>query len=773
MTETALPAITPTPLSNYLTAIGLFRVISEQLDPRATCAWVRDELVIGGPSIDEIVAFMTGGYAPTPVFSPWNKEGDPTQNATTADQIDTLLGLNDDRFDRYRSVISAWNRLESSGAWARADKAERLALWRAAAPDDALGWIDAAVAVSATRPEFPPLLGSGGNDGRFEFSRLLHGELVRLFADPRQAKRAEGWLRSLLTGSPGPALVDSTLGMYDGNAAGTPNSSPQGSANSASNPWAIVLTFEGLIGFGASIASRAGSAQRQLVGAPFMVRPSRLGDDSAAGEDARGELWAPLWTRPVRWHELRRTIAEGRLSWGGRQASSAADASRSVASLAVDRGIDAFVRHQIVQRNGLSYVATPAGRVTVQSNPGALNLAAIDPWVRNARRVSGAGVERASRQLDRALIAAAAGGSSGPAAPIAFQEVLAAVVALEHAAGRSSAGRTNTTPFPNMRGEMPRLDVDVWRGLINDDTAEFRIAMALASLATTVTTDRDVPFQSMSLALRGLSGSIKGPRWAEAEAHRDPAAAAALRAGDRAPVEVLRRRLQAAHQQQPADGDNDGTQLAGYTYGRWVPLDDVLCLLDGTVDIERTLRLARCAALLARRIPGTSSGADTHAETGGDSNEEPNADGAHEPERPSDRLAAGRADDAEPPPVDPWFAAVRLCLLGRDDRLCCRKSKVPTPPTKASSCPLNEGTALPFARRRWGRLLEAGRLDEIGAEALTALARTGHTHLRRALPPTADPNALAVALLVRLRPSDQHRLAKAIADPIYQGVQEK
>ena len=161
-----------------------------------------------------------------------------------------------------------------------------------------------------------------------------------------------------------------------------------------------------------------------------------------------------------------------------------------------------------------------------------------------------------------------------------------------------------------------------------------------------------------------------------------------------------------------------------------------------------------------------------HADDG-DSSEEPNADGAHEPERPADRLAAGRADDAEPPPVDPWFAAVRLCLLGRDDRLCCRKSKVPTPPTKASSCPLNEGTALPIARRRWGRLLEAGRLDEIGAEALTVLARTGHTHLRRALPPTADPNALAVALLVRLRPSDQHRLAKAIADPIYQGANEK
>ncbi len=718
MTATTLVGLTPHSLSGYLSAVGLFRVMADQLDADVNASWVRDEFVVAGPTLDEIIDFLVERYSPTPVFSPWNKEGDPTQNKTTDDQLRRLLDSPDPRFDRYRDTVSAWRPLVESPAWNNLDKAGRLALWRGCAPDDALWWLDAAVAVSTTDAAFPPLLGSGGNDGRLEFSRLLHGELIRLFIDGRQSKHAAGWLSAFLTAQPGPALVESTLGMFDADAAGTPNSAPQGSAPSATNPWAIALTFEGLMGFGSSIASRTGSAQQQLLGAPFMVRPSKLGDDSSQAEDGRGEFWAPMWDHGVRWPELRRTIAEGRLSWNGRQAASSVDAARAVANLGSDRGISSFVRYQLVKRNGLSFVATPSGRIKVRPVQGVADLASIDRWVRDARRAPGAAVARAARHLDRCLIAV----TTDDSAP-AFQELLLAIVDLERSAGASISGRDTATPFRTLADGRPRLDLLAWRSLVDDGSAECRLAFALASLRDAH--DADMPFPSMALAVRGLTGTRSNPQWPIREAHRDHAALAARRAGTDALVEVLRRRLQASDQVVAVDPA--ATRRPGYDYGDHARLDDVLALLDGGADAERAIRLAQGFALLDTQRTGPPSAAP-----------------APPTPMPTDRPRAG-SQAARPVTPDAWFAAVRLCLLGRERAW----------PADA-----------PLARRTWGRALQSGQLDGVGTDALAALRRRALTSLRRAHSPDADPPALAVALLVRLNGRDRARLLAAIAYPV-------
>lgn len=603
-----LPGLTPTPLASYLSAIGLFRVVAEQLDRTVRGSWRGDRFVLHGLDADALVRFLVDDYVPSPVFSPWNKEGDPAQNETTRKQLDQLVAAVSPRLDPYRRTLDTWHAIAATDEWTSGDKAHRLRIWRSAAPDDALGWMDAAVALAEEEPSFPPLLGSGGNDGRFEFSRLLHGELIRLFvpdkAPAKQLAASEGWLRSLLFAEPGPALVESTSGMYDSDAAGTANSAAQGSAKSASNPWSIVLAFEGLIAFSSGVASRQGVGRRQFVGAPFTVRASLLGGDSAPGEDARGELWAPLWDRPARWPEVRRTMAEGRLGWQQQQAATTVDAARAVAALGVDRGITTFVRHQIVQRNGKSYIATPVGRLKVRAVKGVGELGAIDSWVWRVRGAGGAGVAAAVRRLDQAQLAVPAAGDLA----VAYQDVLIALVDLERAVGRSIAGREKAGPFPRRGGGRPMLDAQTWVGLLSSDGAsvstELRLAVSVASLRSSKS---DMPFPSMALALRGLTVGAKGIAWPESGDQRDAHAREAASAGDQALVEVLRRRLLAASQ--VAGTDADPTAPVGYSAGVWASLGAVSSLLAGHTDVSPASRMGP----RVRQCDGTGSGLSASA----------------------------------------------------------------------------------------------------------------------------------------------------------------
>ncbi len=64
----------PTPLSNYLKAIGILRLVSEQTDATAR-GWWQDEHFCLACSLtrDELQNFFLTTYQPTPIVSPWNK----------------------------------------------------------------------------------------------------------------------------------------------------------------------------------------------------------------------------------------------------------------------------------------------------------------------------------------------------------------------------------------------------------------------------------------------------------------------------------------------------------------------------------------------------------------------------------------------------------------------------------------------------------------------------------------------------------------------------
>jgi len=65
---------TPTPLANYLKALGIIRIVAEQFDPECRGWWENEQFqLLSTLSRDELEQAFLEKYEPTPLLSPWNK----------------------------------------------------------------------------------------------------------------------------------------------------------------------------------------------------------------------------------------------------------------------------------------------------------------------------------------------------------------------------------------------------------------------------------------------------------------------------------------------------------------------------------------------------------------------------------------------------------------------------------------------------------------------------------------------------------------------------
>jgi CRISPR-associated protein Csx17 len=347
-------------------------------------------------------------------------------------------------------------------------------------PDQLLAWIDATVILTGPGSQvFPPLLGTGGNDGRLDFSanycqRLL--EVIPATAGPVQA-RALAQARDLLEDTETQPLTPAAVGQFNPAAAGGPGSSRFGTADSLVNPWQYILLVEGALLFAASAVRRIqhyqpGEARAAI---PFTVDHSPDGTPAgAAEEEARGELWTPQWTQPFTLPEIRQLFTEARASWRGRPARRATGFYAATRSLGVTRGITRFTRYGLQQRNGLAFTAVPLDTITVCERPEVRLAADLEDWAYRLTGdvVSGA-IATARRRFEAAYLAYSRDGG-----PLPLARMLAALTSLEQAAGHSGRART-TLPVrqPPPAGEF--LPV-----LAAADCPELRLATGLASCAT-------------------------------------------------------------------------------------------------------------------------------------------------------------------------------------------------------------------------------------------------------------------------------------------------
>jgi CRISPR-associated protein Csx17 len=482
--EHVLYGCAPVPLAGYLKALGVFRLVAEQIDTDASGLW-RDERFVLRTRLtkDELVRFFVEKYRPTPIVAPWNG-GSGFWPDDNRDGFDAITASNDPRLDSYRAAIRVSQKIvaESNLSTAPKDnvKARLISALRSNLSDESCRWLDGSLALTADGPRYPPILGTGGNDGRLDFSNNFMRRLVEVVGNAEEKSNAA--IRSALFAVASTYLEKGAVGQFFPGAAGGVNAGVGFEADSWINPWDFVLTVEGALIFAAAAVRRYAQDRSAALAFPFTTRTvgAGSGSSSIADEmDARAEFWAPLWSRTASLDEMQMLMSEGRAVLDGGAARDGLDFARSVAQLGVARGIHAFQRHGFLMRAGKAYFATPLGRVRVRENPRASLVSELDAngWLSRARNVvREENLGALGRSLDEALFRLASDGS-----PDAVQEALIAVGALMLEAGRRpklrKAEKGGRPPLP----PAPRLSAE-WAQAADDESHEFALAEALASL---------------------------------------------------------------------------------------------------------------------------------------------------------------------------------------------------------------------------------------------------------------------------------------------------
>lgn len=487
--EIALGGCTPAPLASYLKALAVLRLVSEQVDPGARGYWSLDTFVlVSSMGEEELQTFLLNDYRPTPIVAPWNGGS----GFFTGDQksgIDAIRACSSARLEAYRDAVTTCEAEVSQrlGLHTKPDdrKHEVLTQCRNVLADDVLAWLDAAYVLTAEAPRYPPLLGTGGNDGRLDFSNNFMQRLCDVISmgsqsgEPTSASRQ--WLSTALHNVPAPGMLgQKAIGQFAPGGAGGPNASTGFDGASLVNPWDFILMIEGALLFAASTSRRLSGGQSGQLAFPFTVRSSAAGHGSLSVADpgcSRHETWVPLWRRPCSLPELRMLLSEGRAQVSRRVAVDGVDFARAVARLGVDRGITAFERMGYLRRNGLSYLAVPLGRWLVSPKPETELLDEIDPWLTSFARAAGgdrapASFIRAHQGIERAVMAVCREDTIQR-----WQQLIVALGAAE-AAMAASPKSTAAARLKPLTGLSPR-----WLDRADDRSPEYRLACSLASMA--------------------------------------------------------------------------------------------------------------------------------------------------------------------------------------------------------------------------------------------------------------------------------------------------
>lgn len=502
MNKITLKGCSPTPLANYLKALGVLRIVAEQLRVTAPKgAWQDETFTLSvGCTRAELTNFFLNSYQPSAVVAPWNG-GSGFHPKDNKKAINAIRQSETPRLALFRKTIAtASAALNELGIKEKPDsgmKESLLRLCRNRFPDESLGWLDAAFFLTKDgdryRAKYPPLLGTGGNDGRLDFTNNYMQRLSDVFDSTtgEPLPDSASLLDNSLFGDVVTGLADNAVGQFGPAASGGANATSGFSSKACVNPWDFIFMLEGAILFAASSVKRLGSSASGQLSYPFSVRTTGAGYGSASEQDetdSRCEMWMPLWSALSSFIEIQRLFSEGRVQIGLRPARDGLDFYRAIADLGIDRGIDAFQRYAFLKRKGDAHFATPLDRVQVRTRNKTTDLLSdLDQygWLDRIRRqAAGANapssVMRSVRQLDRSIINLCTASQDAPFAALEVRELIIALGRCEQALGRSLPWTEENNIHP-----VPPLSAS-WLLAGSQATGfgalEYRLAAALASL---------------------------------------------------------------------------------------------------------------------------------------------------------------------------------------------------------------------------------------------------------------------------------------------------
>lgn len=590
----------PVPLAHYLKALGVLRLVSEQADPMARGWWEGERFrLVARLDRPTLLRFFLEDYAPTPLVAPWNG-GSGFYPKDKPDGIQAIRESEARRLEPYRAAIHGAQQLigareeRPSGD----EKTRLLQRCRQCWEGPQLEWLGAVLVLDeAGEPSYPSLLGTGGNDGRLDYTNNFMQWVAKLFhcgkTDAAARPGAERWLNAALFGGAERDRQAGAIGQFLPGDAGGANSGVGFEGKVGFNAWDFVLMLEGTIGFAAAVTRRTQGMSRTLAASPFAMRSSAAGYGSAAAADegGRGEQWMPMWSRPATFTEVRTLIGEGRCQVQRSAAERPVDVARSLARLGVARGISAFERYGYVERYGRNNFAVPLGRWEVRPVPRAELLDDVAGWVEALRRAGGdrnapAGITRVARRCEEAMLDCCRP-QAGRHDPAVWERLLIALGEAENQLIRSPRFTAGKRLRPLGAGRGRRLRPG-WIEAACDGSAEWRLALSLAGLHGgrlhrgrlgdpvrrhfLPLDDRAVQFATHGETLGHDVGVV---------AHGTDLA--------RTAVAILRRRMMEAGR---GSGGATGIRLLPMPHTS-AKLGDIAKLLNGELDEARVLHLAR------------------------------------------------------------------------------------------------------------------------------------------------------------------------------------
>ena len=489
MSEIALAGCGIRPLSSYLKALGILRLVAEQKDPEARGCWENGVFHLHTSlAADDLCRFFAEEYSPTPLVTPWNG-GSGFYPGDNKEGINAIVNSGSSRLQDYRNaigIITRWpefkeiyaatgKKQKELGESVRKDcKPTILQRCRSVLPERCLPWLDAAYALREDKPAFPPLLGTGGNEGRLEYANNFMQQICAALLET-DAENAFAWVQSSLFGMPSKGFPLSKMAQFDPGSAGGINQGYKAKVeDTRGNPWDYILMLEGTMLFAASLARRSPNDLLQA-SAPFCVMNATsagFASSDISGKD-RGEIWLPVWSKPAGYRELKRLFNEGRATLARRQVRDGAEFARSTASLGVDRGIDTFERYSFLERRGQSYVAMPCGTISTEYRPMASLLSGVFDYVNALSRKDSLPASVSSKLQTLRQRAFACVQSPDTEHFIAVSRALADVDRLP---GISKPVSKDIPAVPPCR--LPAQ----WLSACDDGSVEVRIAVALASI---------------------------------------------------------------------------------------------------------------------------------------------------------------------------------------------------------------------------------------------------------------------------------------------------
>jgi len=525
-----------TPLGSYLKALGVLRLVTEQRDPEARGWWDGQSFRLSS-ELDEagLVEFFLKEYAPTPIVAPWNG-GSGFHAGDNKEALSKIGNGTDVRFQRYRDALSVIGDsiqfaddnvslaevLGKLGPEPRKKEQDQLraaipevvratlsmrslcddrrykraasnvfSAYRKVCRDDAgwklgailncrnrLGqeateWMDCvAVLTSNSEIAYPPILGSGGNEGRQDYTINFMQRLCEVLVEEQTTDNGL-LLRNALLGDAVTGLGTGKPGQFDpGRAGGSNQGEGMETKKYPTNQWNYILMMEGVVVWASGISKRSQAGASARTSSPFTVLSKAVGYGSRAKGDepeARGEIWTPIWERPSRLEEVRSVIREGRAELSGRPARDGLDFAGAAASLGVDRGLAGFERNSILKRRGDSYVCLPVGFLKIRDSKRAGLAEKLRKLLEPVQRMKNKPtmIESLIRVVEEGIFL------------YLQQEGSREAVAILRALGRLEQ-RLRLKP-KGMMTPLWKLDAE-WIQASDDDSAEYRIAAALASI---------------------------------------------------------------------------------------------------------------------------------------------------------------------------------------------------------------------------------------------------------------------------------------------------